>query len=228
MPEQNPFVRIKQRKQSAKSVRYITPHEFRRLLAAASTLWWKAFLSVAYTTAARESEIVNLAWADVDFEQNRIRITGKQAGASFSDWEPKDHEGRILPAPAGVLQLLADPQLEAPEDRPYVFVPIWRWRYIQKARKSGRWDEDRALRNNLNRGLTTLQKKSDLAKFSCHDLRRSCITNWAKHLPAHVVRKLATATSRRHCGTTCPCRKMTWKRPGRFSRRSRKTTRLTK
>ncbi len=191
MPEQNPFARIKQRKQSAKSIRYITAQEFRKLLGAASTLWWKAFLSVAYTTAARKNEIVNLTWADVDFEQNRIRITSKQAGASLSDWEPKDHEGRILPAPAGVLQLLVDLQLEAPEGCPYVFVPTWRWHYIQKARKCGRWNQNRALLNNLNRKLTTLQKKAGLAKFSYHDLRRSCITNWAKHLPAHVVRKLA-------------------------------------
>jgi len=30
-----------------------------------------------------------------------------------------------------------------------------------------------------------------VAKFTFHDLRRSCITNWARHLPAHVVQKLA-------------------------------------
>ncbi|MGB2755698.1 MAG: site-specific integrase [Phycisphaerae bacterium] len=30
-----------------------------------------------------------------------------------------------------------------------------------------------------------------MAKFTFHDLRRTCITNWAKHLPVHVVRKLA-------------------------------------
>jgi hypothetical protein len=30
-----------------------------------------------------------------------------------------------------------------------------------------------------------------VVKCTFHDLRRSCITNWARHLPAHVVQKLA-------------------------------------
>ena len=45
--------------------------------------------------------------------------------------------------------------------------------------------------NNLNRRLATLRSRAGLEKFTYHDLRRSCITNWAKVLPAHVVQKLA-------------------------------------
>jgi hypothetical protein len=30
-----------------------------------------------------------------------------------------------------------------------------------------------------------------VAKLTYHDLRRLCITNWARFLPAHVVKKLA-------------------------------------
>ena len=49
--------------------------------------------------------------------------------------------------------------------------------------------------NNLNRRLATLRRKAGLADFTYHDLRRSCITNWAKVLPAHVVGKLAGHSS---------------------------------
>jgi integrase len=192
LPGQNPFAGIKQRRQSRKPVRYITAEEFGRLIGAASTLWWKALLSVAYTTAARIGELLNLTWADVDFGQNRIRVVRKEAaGNHLVGWEPKDHEGRILPVPGEVMQLLANLQAEATEGCPYVFVPAWRWKYVQKAKKTGRWQEGQALINNLNRRLTTRRKQAGVGKFTFHDLRRTCITNWARQLPVHVVQKLA-------------------------------------
>ena len=192
---QNPFSKIKQRKQSTKPIQYVTPEEFQELLEAAPTIWWKTLLSVAYTSAARLGEILNLTWPDVDFEQNRIRIVCEEPGDSLAEWEPKDHEGRVLPIPDEVMQLLEHLQSESAEDCPYVFIPAWRWDYIQQALEAGRWKESQSLLNNLNRRLTTLRKKAGLAKFTYHDLRRSCITNWAKHLPAHVVQKLAGHSS---------------------------------
>ena len=30
-----------------------------------------------------------------------------------------------------------------------------------------------------------------LGRYTLHDLRRSCITNWASHLPIHVTKQLA-------------------------------------
>jgi len=45
--------------------------------------------------------------------------------------------------------------------------------------------------NNLLRRLKALCRRSNVKEFSLHDLRRSCITNWAKALPIHVVQKLA-------------------------------------
>jgi integrase len=59
------------------------------------------------------------------------------------------------------------------------------------ARKDGSWQDEQKLVNNLNRRLATLRKRAGVAKFTYHDLRRSCITNWARHLPIHVVQKLA-------------------------------------
>ena len=127
----------------------------------------------------------------MNFGNNRIRIVRKEASNILSDWEPKDHEGRVLPVPEKVMQLLADLQSEAMEGCPYVFVPAWRWDFIQQARKSRKWKENQSLLNNLNKRLGTLRKKAGLKHFTYHDLRRSCITNWAKELPAHVVQKLA-------------------------------------
>jgi len=190
-PGQNPFARIKQRKQATKPVRYVRREEFQAVTAAAPNLWWKGLLSVAYTTGARIEEIVNLTWADVDFETGRIRIVSKEADADLSNWEPKDHEGRVLPIPPQVEEMLVDLQVEAVSGCPYVFVEPFRWEYIQRARAEGRWDEDGQLMNNLIRRLNTLRRRAKVAKFTYHDLRRTCITNWARHLPIHVVRQLA-------------------------------------
>jgi len=178
-PGENPFGGIKQRKQSAKSIRYVTSEEYQKLQSAASPTWWKTLFTGAYTTGARLNEILNLTWSDVDFAQNRIRIASKEAGDTLAGWEPKDHEGRILPVPVEVMQLLADLQTEAPEGCPYVFVPGWRWDCIQKSRKAGTWQDEQRLVNNLNRRLETLRKRAGVGKLTYHDLRRSCLTNWA-------------------------------------------------
>jgi len=191
LPGNNPFKKIKQRRISAKPVRYVAPREFQALLVATSDTWWRAFLSVAYTTAARTGEILNLRWADVDPELNRIRIVCKEAEGDLGGWEPKDHEGRVLPLPAEAGQLLVNLQAASAEGCPYVFVPSWRWKHIQKAQKSGDWNDEQSLLNNLPRRFKTLRKRAGVAKCSLHDLRRSCITNWARELPIHVVQKLA-------------------------------------
>jgi len=187
----NPFGKIRQRKMSVKPVRYVTPLEFQTLLNATMDIWWKAFLSVAYTTGARTGEILNLMWTDVDFEKDRIRIVSKKADGNLREWEPKDHEGRILPVPADIVQLLADLQVTSAEGCPYAFIPAWRWEHILKARESGKQTAMRFLLNNLHRRFSTLRKRAGVAKCTLHDFRRSCITNWAREIPIHVVQKLA-------------------------------------
>jgi integrase len=188
---QNPFRKIKQRKYCLKPIRYITPQEFKSLCAAATNLWWKALLSVAYTTGARIGEVLNLTWPDLDFEANRIRIDRKGGEVNTAAWEPKDHEGRLLPTPLEVMQLLANLHTDSADGCPYVFLSPRRWEHLKKVRKAGTWIPTSALVNNLNRNFAVLRKRAGVVKCTFHDLRRSCITNWARHLPAHVVQKLA-------------------------------------
>ena len=45
--------------------------------------------------------------------------------------------------------------------------------------------------NHIKRAFDGLLKKAGVPRCALHDLRRSCITNWARELPAHVVQKLA-------------------------------------
>jgi integrase len=191
LPHQNAFARIKQRKQCPKQIRYVSAAEFRKILAAAPSAWWRAFFLVAYTTAARLSEILNLTWLDVDFEDNRIRIARKEATESVTHWEPKDHEGRLLPAPPETMQALADLQQSCAEGCAYVFLSVERAQHLWNVAKSGKWSGRQLVVNNLHRELKAIRSEAKVAKFTFHDLRRSCLTNMARSLPIHVVQKIA-------------------------------------
>jgi len=46
---------------------------------------------------------------------------------------------------------------------------------------------------NISRNFDCLCKRADVARYAkpLHTLRKSCITDWAKHFPAHVVKQWA-------------------------------------
>jgi integrase len=188
---QNPFASIKQRKVSLKPVPYVDTEEFQAVLASAMSTWWKTLLTLAYTSGGRRDELLNLTWADIDFNKRNVRFFPKEASGSLLAWEPKDHEGRIVPIPDDTIQLLADLQSTASELSPYVFISEKRLVHILSRRHKGNWKQDNDLVNNLTRNLKVMCTRAGVKSFGLHDLRRSCITNWAQVLPVHVVQKLA-------------------------------------
>jgi len=92
---QNPFTKIKKRKITERPIRYVNLQEYGALMDAATKLWWKAFLSVAYGSGLRRNEILHLTWADVDLEQHRIKVQAKRATAEILAWEPKNRKNRF-------------------------------------------------------------------------------------------------------------------------------------
>jgi integrase len=57
---------------------------------------------------------------------------------------------------------------------------------------AGQWTEKSHLINNMLRKFKTMCKKAGVRQYEIHDLRPSCITNWARNGAAmHVVRELA-------------------------------------
>ena len=66
-----------------------------------------------------------------------------------------------------------------------------RWEYYQQQVKSGKWRSGQDLINNVLRRSKTICRKAGVGPYTVHDMRRSCITNWAKRLPIHVVQQLA-------------------------------------
>ena len=118
-------------------------------------------------------------------------MTRRTAEGLVQAWTPKDHEKRLIPLPHQATSLLATWQAVAAEGCPYVFMEQERWDYYRQMAMDGKWRAGQDLVNNLLRRFQTLCQRAGVGPYTLHDLRRSCITNWAKRLPIHVVQQLA-------------------------------------
>jgi len=202
MEGQNPFVKIKERKTTVNEIRYVEIEEYRALMEKAESLWWRAFLSVAYGSGLRRNEILHLTWKDVDFENHMIKITAKKGTEDILEWEPKNRKNRVVPISDESSQLLAGLYAEAKEGFPYIFISPERFEQIRERQRIGKWNPRSQVVNNLDRNFRAICRKAGVDKCAVHDLRRSAITNWAKKLPIQVVQVLAghsdIATTRKY------------------------------
>ena len=188
---QNPFRLLRQRKKAEKSIRYVTVKEYRQLMEATQDLWWQAIVSIAYGSGLRKGEIFNLTWRDIDFEKQRIHITPKILTESTIEWEPKDHEKRVVPMSDETTLLLANMQAISMEGFSYVFVSPERFDRIKERIRANKRNDRSEIINNIWKNFTQLRQKAGVHKCTLHDLRRSAITNWAQSLPIQVIQQLA-------------------------------------
>ncbi|MBL7107107.1 MAG: tyrosine-type recombinase/integrase [Phycisphaerae bacterium] len=187
----NPCVSIKQIKIAPKKPNYCSPAEFSSIYYHATDTFWKTILATVYTTGLRLQELLNLTWSDIDFQESQLHVTRKPKVTWVQPWQPKDCEMRVIPLPEQTLNLLTTWQSVAPEECPYVFMEHERWDFYRKKMEADTWKPGQSLSNNVLRRFKTLCKRAKVKIYSVHDLRRSCITNWAKALPVHVVQMLA-------------------------------------
>ncbi|MCE9554585.1 MAG: site-specific integrase [Planctomycetes bacterium] len=188
----NPCVGLPMMKVGRKRIPYCSPKEFHEILARAPGILWQTLVVVLYTAGLRLREAMNLTWADIDFARGELHVTRRDAAGFVQAWSPKDHECRTIPVPDQAIDLLTRLQAVAPEKCPYVFMEQGRWDYYRQRVLDGTWKKGKPdLMNNWLRRFKTLCRKAGVRRFTIHDLRRSCITNWARQLPIHVTQKLA-------------------------------------
>ena len=146
---------------------------------------------------------VHLTWADVDFENETVRVSPKST--PLIPWTPKSYESRTVPVPVRTLDLLAKRQAECPDGHPFVFVSPGRWEGIQAGIACGLWTETKAALNGLHKAFaaivvragdtvpTLVRKVDGVSKptVTMHDLRRSAIKNWSRAINLQTVMRLA-------------------------------------
>jgi integrase len=189
--EINPCLGVRLRKVAKRKPAYCPPDEFRQVVRAAPDALWRAYLVTLYAAGLRRGEAMHLAWRDLDFERGLVHVDRKEAIGYVQAWNPKDGERRSIPLPAQAVDLLAAWQSVAPEGCPYVFMDAARWNRYRERVDDKTWPKDHDLLNNELRRFKTICRRAGVGPYTLHDLRRSCITNWASALPVHVVQELA-------------------------------------
>ena len=187
----NPVESVQPLKVGRKRPAYCSAPDFRSLADRAPDAMWQTVLVLIYTTGIRLREAMNLTWSDIDFAAGIVHVTRKPAKAYVQAWTPKDHELRSIPLSEQAVKLLSSWQTTAPVGCPYVFMEPDRWDYYRQRVDARAWKGEQDLVNNVLRRFKTLCKRAGIGPYTIHDLRRSCITNWAKQLPIHVVQQLA-------------------------------------
>jgi integrase len=146
-----------------------------------STLRWDLLIYIALTTGMRRGELLNLVWADVDFEAKTVEASPKGDTREAWPWLIKDTDRRTLPLTNEAVSLLAEHQSRQPEKFPYVFVPECRYDRIQELRKQSTWtlsDSRLKVINNFDRKFKKLLKRAHVKRGRFHDLRTTALTSW--------------------------------------------------
>jgi len=198
----NPFRGVKAPKLTMSRWHYVKPAEYRRLLDAAPSMWWKACYALAYTGGLRFGELFSLTWVDIDFEIGEVKIEKRPATSKMPPFDVKDYESRRIPLPKHMLDILTELQSLAPEQIPYALLDeqqydtaVRKWLRYQSV---GRPWRNQDMVNNVPREFRRHLKWAEIkpnGTLSLHTLRKSCIQNWANELPINVTKELAGHSS---------------------------------
>jgi integrase len=171
---------------------YCSIDEFGKIYSKAPGLRWRTLVVLWYTTGLRREESAHLTWDDISFETGYLIVARRPADQYVQAWEPKDHELRAIPIPEQLMNLLCQLKAEAPKGCPYVFMDEARWAYYRQQVDQKSWSKTAQLMNNWLRRFQTICRRAGVREYAIQDLRRSCITNWARRgVPIHVAQKLA-------------------------------------
>ncbi len=130
----------------------------------------------------RKSEMFNLVWSDIDFDEMIIEVNPKEDTDETWEWKIKDTDRRFLPLKEDVSQLLVVLQDRRSEGYPYVLVPPARYDHIQRVlRPKDRWTlssaRNKVIHNFTNR-FNKILATARVHKRTFHDIRKTAITNW--------------------------------------------------
>lgn len=208
--DENPFDNLsKPKSNNNTTIMTYTDDECDRLVRTASQLKqsdyleWDMVIITALTTGLRKSEILNLVWSDIDFDEMTMTIVEKHNTDVTWEWRIKDTDHRTVPLTEELAELLINLQSRSAVGYPYVFVPVVRYNEIQQIRKGVKskrgkrsWTYEDARISIIYRFNDLFQEIRQKARIqphkTFHDIRRTAITNWFyEKLEINEVMRLA-------------------------------------
>ncbi|OQA01920.1 MAG: hypothetical protein BWY69_01230 [Planctomycetes bacterium ADurb.Bin401] len=100
----------------------------------------------------------------MDFENQYIHVQPKETNPYTIEWEPKDHECRVVPMPEETSQFLANLQAYSPTGFPYVFISPSRLAHIRQKLRKGKWSSKCETINKYDEGILQIVQKSRYCK----------------------------------------------------------------
>ena len=134
--------------------RFLGKDEIDRLLSAAKGYYIYPLLETALATGMRKSELFNLKWQDIDFDNATITIQSKD------DWHTKNYKSRAIALTPRLSKILLAHKAEQ-KNSEYVFT--------YKGMK---------IHATINKSLKTVTRKAGLTGVTLHTLRHT----FASHL----------------------------------------------
>ncbi len=168
----NPFDRIAGSAPPPKDWHYVGQDEFEKLFGIAPPKW-RLLLALTRLAALRRGEALNLRWENIDWTSKRLTVI------SNDEWAVKDRDTRVVPIIPELYKLLLDAFQAADEGQRTVIPP-----------KS-------IIMKNISRDFTILCRRAGVHRYGkpLHTLRKSCLTDWAKRFPTHVIKEWAGHSS---------------------------------
>jgi integrase len=146
--ERNPAQGVRQLKENNVRDRILSPDEYARLLAHCQA-HLKPIVKLAYHTAMRRGEILNLTWGQLDLKEGFIKLAPE---------DTKTNEGRLVPLSLELIEMFK----VMPRGLPMTPVFIYHGHSLAE----------------IKRSFATACKRAEIEDFTFHDLRHTAINNW--------------------------------------------------
>ena len=130
--------------------RYLSQDEIRKLLTAARGFYIYPLLVTAIHTGMRKSELFNLKWDDVDFQQRTVTVQSK------SDWHTKNYKARTIQMTPFLYEVLKEHKERQTSWSDYIFTY-----------------KGQRIRDNIKKSLRTVVTRAGLEHMTLHSLRHT-------------------------------------------------------
>ena len=151
--EQNPVASVEKLKVPKRSPRFLSLDEIDRLLEASRRSYIYPIIMTALHTGMRKSELLNLKWADIDFNQGTVTVQPKE------DWNTKNYKPRTVFLTPILYEMLQEHRRNRIE-----FAVVSKYVFTYKGAR---------IKNGIDTTLRKVVKKAGLENVTLHTFRHT-------------------------------------------------------